>query len=205
MPNYQIAPRWKVLSAFVIGNLFIGLIFAWTVSRPTLHHFWFRRQEYWLSPTLQMLLLASGLFWLNLAGACLIARTRNWLSFSTFRLILGLVIIATLPLLGWLIEPLPIFMQFILSRSVVVVLLTVTLWVVTRQWYWRITGSMLAASLATPLLGSLPSIVIRPLSAEWFEISEFFLGSLLLSVLFAYWLIKADATQKTTINQSVLT
>ena len=201
MLRYQIQLRWKVLSAFVLVNLFIGLIFAWTVSRPTLQDLWFHRREYWLSPTLQMLLLASGLFWLNLAGACLIAHMRSWLSFSTFRLIVGLIMIATLPLLVWLIEPLPIFLQFILFRSVLVVLLTVTLWVITRQWYWGIAGLILAVSLATPLLGNLPSVVIRPLSAEWFEISEFCLGSLLLSALFGFWLVKGVTSHKTAVTQ----
>lgn len=193
MPSYHIAPWWKAFSAFVIGDLFIGLIFAWTVSRPTLEHLWFYYPEYWVLPTLKMSLLATGLFCLNLAGACLIARTRNWVSFSTFRLVLGLVIIATLPLLVWVIEPpLSFFTQFILFRSILVVLLSVGLWVVTRKWYWGIAGSMLAVSLATPFFGNLPYAVLRSVSAKLFEISEFFLGSLLLSALFGYWLVKAD-------------
>jgi hypothetical protein len=192
MPDYQIAPKWKALSTFVIGSLLIGLLFAWTVSRPTLEHFWFRYQDYWVLPTLKMSLLATGLFCLNLAGACLIARKRNWLSFSTFRFIVGLVIIATLPLLTWMIEPLPLFMQFILFRSVLVVLVSVGLWVVTRKWYWGIASLMLVASLATPLFGNLPYAVLRSVSPKWFEISEFFVGSLLLSALFGYWLVKAE-------------
>jgi hypothetical protein len=197
MQSYQIAPKWKVLSAFVVGSLFIGLIFALAVSRPTLQYSWFHYREYWVLPTRKMSLLASSLFCLNLAGACLIARARNWLSFfSTYRLIVGLVITATLPLLGSLIEPLPLLIQFISFRSILVVLLTLTLRVVTREWYWGIAGLMLAASLATPLLGSLPYAVIQSLSPEWFEISQFFVGSLLLSALFGYWFIKADAPEK---------
>jgi len=193
MPRYQLAPKWKVLAPFVIGSLFIGLIFAWALSRPSLQDVWFHYKEYWVLPTRRMLLLASGLFCLNLLVACLVAHSRRWLSFSTYPVIVGLVITAALPLLGWLIEPLPLLMQFILFRSILVVLLTVTLWVITREWYWRIAGSMLAASLLTPLLGSLPYVVIRSISPEWFEVSEFFLGSLLLSTLFGYWLIKANA------------
>ena len=82
-------------------------------------------------------------------------------------------------------------------------LLTVALWVVTRECYWGIAGLMLAASLATPLLVSLPYAVIGSVSPESFEISEFFFGSLVLSALFSYWLIKAEASQKTTITQNV--
>lgn len=52
---------------------------------------------------------------------------------------------------------------------------------------------MLVASLATPLLGSLPYAITRSISPEWNEVSKFCLGFLVLSALFGYWLNKGEA------------
>lgn len=174
-----------------MGGLFAGLILAWIVSRPTLHSLWFRYQEYWILPTSRFSFLAGGLFFLSLASASLIGQLRNWLPFSTRRLIVGLAVLTPLPLLDWLIQPVPRLLQFLVFRSLLVLLLTAALLVVTQKWYWGIASLMLAFSLATPLIGSLPYLVFESVSPEWFQISEYLFGSLILSVLFAYWLVKS--------------
>jgi hypothetical protein len=190
MASYQIAIRQRVLYVFIITNLFTGSIFAWIVSRPRLRDLWFHYAEYWVLPTKKVSLLAGGLFFLNLATAYLVAYIKKWLHFPKFRLILAAVVIAALPLLVWLNEPLPLLLQFFLFRIVLVLLLTVALLVITQKWYWGITSLMLATAVASPLLGALPYAVFEFVSPEWFEISQFLFSSVLLSALFGCWLIK---------------
>ncbi len=191
MLNHKTAVSWKIVSAFAIGGLFAGLILAWIVSRPTLHSLWFRYQEYWILPTSRFSFLAGGLFFLSLASACFIGQLRNWLPFSKRRLIMGLAVLAPLPLLAWLVEPIPRLLQFFVFRGLLVLLLTAALLIVTRKWYWGLASLMFAASLATPLIGSLPYLAFESVSPEWFQISEYLFGFLLLSVLFSYWLVKS--------------
>lgn len=191
MASYEIAIRQRVLYAFIITSLFTGLIFACIVSRPRLRNVWFHYQEYWVLPTKKLLLLAAGLFFLNLVTAYLIAHMKKWLYFRTFRLILAFIAIVALPLMVRLIEPLPLLLQFFLFRTLLVLLLTVALLVITQKWYWGITTLMLGTAVASPLLGALPQAVFGYVSPEWFEISQFLFGSVLLSALFGYWLVKA--------------
>jgi hypothetical protein len=103
----------------------------------------------------------------------------------------GLILLTPLPLLGWLVEPVPRMLQFFVFRSLLVLLLMAALVVMTQKWYWGIASLMLAASIATPLIGSLPYLVFDSVSPEWFQISEYLFGYLFLSILFAYWLVKS--------------
>jgi len=171
MLTHKTAVSWKIVSAFAIGGLVAGLIFASIVSRPTLHSLWFRYREYWILPSISFSFLAGGLFVLNLTSACLLSKLRNWLPFSTRRVIMGFAILMPLPFLGWLIEPVPRLLQFFMFRSLLVLLLTGPLLVLTQKWHWGISILMLAGSLATPLIGSLPYLVFAFVPAEWFQIS----------------------------------
>jgi uncharacterized metal-binding protein len=85
----------------------------------------------------------------------------------------------------------PIPLEFFLFRSLLALILAGALVVITQRWYWGIASLMLAVAVATPLLASVQYAVVGAVSAEWFEISEFLAGSLLLSVLFGYWLAKS--------------
>src|SRR5690242_16402920 len=180
--------RRKVILTFITTSLIAGSIFAILVSRPKLQRFWFLYHAYWVIPTKKLFLLACVLFFLSLAIAFLIAQAKDWFSFSIFRLVIGAVIIAAVPFSVWLVEPTAPLLQYFLFRMAVVLFLSVTLFVVTRRWFWGIAGLMFVTAGATPLLGALPYTVFASATPEWFEISEFVFGSLVLAALCALWL-----------------
>ncbi len=184
---------WKVLCAFFIGSVLSSLIFAWCVSRPSLQSFWFRTEEFWIFPTRKLWLLAAGLFFLNLAGSYLIAHVNKWLSFSGYRLIIGVTLVALVPVMVWSIEPLPALAQLLLFKFALALILSVALSVITRRWYSSLAIAMLIVSLTASLIAGVPYVFISSVRTEWFEVSKFFANSSLLSLLSGYWLAKSSA------------
>jgi hypothetical protein len=200
--NHKTGITVKVVFTFAIVSFVTGLLFALVASRPALEGVWFRYEEYLVLPTTKLLLLATSMFCLSQAVAYLIAHTRKWLTFSSTRLIVGVVVIATLPVVARLVESMPIPLEFFLFRSLLALILAGALVVITQRWYWGIASLMLAVAVATPLLASVQYAVVGAVSAEWFEISEFLAGSLLLSVLFGYWLAKSATAAPSVLTAS---
>ena len=184
--------RRKILLTFITTSLIGGSVFASLVSRPTLQQIWFHYHEYWLLPTKKLSILACVLFFSSLATAFVIAQGKNWFSFSKFRLVIGAVTIAAAPFIAWLVEPASLLLQFFLFRMVLVLLLTVTLFVVTQRWFWVLAGLMFLTAAMIPLLGALPYTVFASVTPEWFEISEFVFGSVVLATLCALWLTNSQ-------------
>ena len=96
----------------------------------------------------------------------------------------------------------PIPLEFFLFRSLLASILAGTLVVITHRWYWGIASLMLAVAVATPLLASVQYAVVGPLSAEWSRYRSFLAGSLLLSVLFGYWLAKSATAAPSVLTAS---
>ncbi|HBB89105.1 MAG TPA: hypothetical protein DC047_15980 [Blastocatellia bacterium] len=140
-----------------------------------------------------MWLLANGLFFLNLAGSTYVALFKKWVSFSPYRLIIGEMFFALLPVTIWLIEPLPALLQLFLLRVAQALVLSLMLLVITQKWYWGVAILMLLVSLATSVIAGVPYAFVKSISLEWFEVSKFFVNSLLLAVLFGCWLVKSTS------------
>ena len=191
-------PRWRVLCAFFIGSALSGLFFAWCVTRPSLQGYWFRTEEIWTLPTRKLWLLATGLFFLNLVGSCFIAHLKRWLSFSASRLIIGGTLFALVPVLVWLMEPMSALSQLVLFRFTLALVISLTLWVITRRWYWSLATLILLGSLTTPLIASIPYPFLKSVSFESFEVSKFFVSSSLLALLFGFWLVKSSPIKRPT-------
>src|SRR3989442_1418921 len=184
---------WKVLCAFFIGSVLSSLIFAWCVSKASLQSLWFRSEEFWIFPTRKLLLLAAGLFFLNLAGSYLVAHVNKWLSFSAYRLILGVMLVALVPVMVWLIEPLPALTQLLLVKFALALILSVAVSVITRRWYSSLAIAMLIVSLTASLIAGIPYAFISSVPTEWYEVSKFFANSSLLALLSGYWLARSSA------------
>ena len=189
-PSYQTLRR-NVVATFAISSVVSGLIFTWVVTRPGLRTFWFTYPEYWVLPSKQFALLAPGALFLNLASAYTISLLKGWLDFSRSRSIIGLAITATLPFLFWIVAPFGLLLGYLLFRILLVILLTVSLWVITRRWSWGVAGLMLVAALVTPFLLSVLLAFFGSLSVEAFEAWQCMVSSLSLSILFAWWLVKS--------------
>ena len=183
---------WRILCTFVIASVLSGVFLGWWATRPELQSLWFNNVEFWTVPTVKFWLLASALFFLNLAIPYLVAWLRNWLSFSAYRSIIGGALIASSLMSLWWIERLPALAQFLLFRFALVLVLTLALLVISQKWYWTIAILMLVGSLMTPLIASIPYAFAKSVPPEWFEVSKFFVSSVLLSGLFGYWLVKSS-------------
>jgi len=182
----------KVLCAFMVGNVVTAVFFVWCVTRPALQDYWFRTEEIWTFPTGKLWLLSTGLFVLNLVGAYSIAHLKGWLSFPANRLIIGAIVITFAPGSIWFIGPRSALAQVLLFRFMLAILLSLALVVITKNWYWSLAILMLVSSLATPLVAGLPHVLFKSIRFEWFEVSKFFVNSLLLSVFSGYWLVKSS-------------
>jgi hypothetical protein len=184
-------PIWKVLCAFFIASLISSTVFAWCVTSVKLQNVWFHTAEFWVLPTRKLWMLTAGLFILSLAGGYLVAHFQKWLRFSIYRLVAGGALIVLFLGLALSIQPLAAFSVLLLFRFAIAAVLSTALLVITGKWQWLIVSLMIAASLATPLLASIPYAFFRSMSPEWFEVSEFFFGSSLLAILFGWWLLKS--------------
>lgn len=184
--------RVRILSAFLIGGIVGGLIFAWCVTRTSLHDTWFRFQEFWVFPTRRLSLLATAIFLLSLAIPYYIAHRRNWLSFPARRLVMALALFALLPISFWLLEPLSILAQVLLFRIALAGILTLTLFVVTRRWYTGLAIVILLVSLTFSIIAGIPYGFFRSATPEWYEASKYFVASALLASVFGWWLAAAS-------------
>ena len=189
-PSYQTLRR-NVVATFAISSVVSGLLFIWVVTRPALRTFWFTYPEYWVLPSKQFALLAPGVLFLSLASAYTISLLKGWLDVSTSRSIIGLAITATLPFLFWIVAPFGLLLSYFLFRIVLVILLTVSLYVITRRWSWGVATLMLLAALVTPLLLGVLVALFRSLSVEAFEAWQCMISCVCLSLLFAWWLVKS--------------
>jgi hypothetical protein len=180
--------RRKVIVAFLVSSVFTGGMFAFFVTIPALRTYWFRTEEIWTFPTAKLWLLTITLFFLNLLIPSFVAMYKHWLLFSAVRVVLSLMLVAIVPLLGWVLRPHSALSQLLLFRAVLALCAAFSSWLITQRWHWMIAVIMLILSLATPLIAGI-IIPVRHVPLPWLEAIKFFVNSALLAVTFGWWLV----------------
>jgi len=86
-------------------------------------------------------------------------------------------------------------MQYFMMRLSLALLLSLSLFMVTRRYYILAAILILVAIMVAPLIASLPDGFIQSFPNEWFEALKFVIASTLLCVLSGYWLMISNSEQ----------
>jgi len=183
------------LVTFAFGGVLSGLLFTFLVTRPNLQTLWFHTQEFWVIPTLKLWLLTIFMFLVGLAFAYSLGHLKGFVAFPVSRLLLGLLLLAAASLLPVLLTRLTPIMQYFMMRLSLALLLSLSLFMVTRRYYILAAILILVAIMVAPLIASLPDGFIQSFPNEWFEALKFVIASTLLCVLSGYWLMISNSEQ----------